>query len=438
MEKSAKTFIGDEVYSLAVELFPICRSITGNGVRRTLEIIGREILDLQVHEVPTGTMCFDWSVPKEWNIRDAYIIDPEGNKIADFMESNLHVLGYSVPIDAEVRLEELNDHLYSIPEQPDAIPYRTSYYSQRWGFCISHDTRQRLKPGIYKVYIDSTLDNGALTYGDLLLPGETDREVLLSTNICHPSLANNELSGPTVTTFLCKWLQSLPKRRYSYRVLFIPETIGSIFYLSRHLDHLKTNVDAGFNLTCIGDDRAYSFLPSKRGDSLADRVALHVLRHVHPQFKLYTFLDRSSDERQYCSQHVDLPVVSVMRSKYREYPEYHTSKDDLSLISPEGLSGGYEVMRRCISCLERNLTYAAAFPCEPQLGKRGLYPTVSSGINPRSVKTMMNFISYCDGTRDFLDIADLLDVPMWELYDVVDTLIQEKILTPVARKMAKK
>jgi aminopeptidase-like protein len=420
--------IGEKIYELACELFPINRSITGQGVRETLRILQRELSDLQIHEVPSGTPCFDWSVPKEWNICDAYIIGPDGKKIADFHENNLHVVGYSTPVDKTVSLSELKRHLYSLPEQPDAIPYVTSYYEERWGFCIEDKKKALLKKGEYKVYIDSTLKHGSLTYGEIIIPGNSEKEVFLSTYICHPSMANNEVSGPVVTTFLGKWLQSLRSRKYTYRIVFVPETIGSIAYISFNLGQLKKHVIAGFNVTCVGDERAYSYLPSRSGNTLADRVAIHVLNHISPDFKKYSYFNRGSDERQYCSPGVDLPVVSVMRSKYREYPEYHTSKDDLDFISPEGLFGGYNSLKQCIICLERNETLCMSNPCEPQLGKRNLHPTLGARDAYNSIKIVMGLIGYCDGTKDLLEIAERTGLRMQDLFETVDKLKEEGLL----------
>ena len=315
--------IGLQMHQLVAKAFPICRSITGDGVRETLRIIS-DIIPLAIHEVPTGTAAFDWSVPKEWNIRDAYIADENGNKVVDFRKNNLHVVGYSIAVDKWITLSELQEHLYSLPEQPDTVPYVTSYYKERWGFCISHDKRRQLLNGKYHVFIDSTLEDGNLTYGEYLIKGETGQEVFLSTYVCHPSMANNELSGPVVTAFIAKWLSSHP-RKYTYRIIFIPETIGSITYLSRYLEELKKKVLVGFNVSCIGDDRGYSYVASRYGKSFADKVASNVLSFKYPDFIKYSFLDRGSDERQYCSPGVDLPLVTLSRSKYGTYPEYHTS-----------------------------------------------------------------------------------------------------------------
>ena len=384
--------------------------------------------ELRPVEVPTGTKCFDWEVPREWNIRNAYIIDPDGNRICDFRKSNLHVVGYSTPVDRTISLDDLQGHLYSLPDQPDAIPYVTSYYEERWGFCITHKERVQLKKGDYKVFIDSDLKDGHLTYGELIIPGLTDQEIFLSTYLCHPSMANNELSGPVVTTYLAKWIAGLRSRKYTYRIIIIPETIGSITYLSRNYKELKNKVIAGFNITCIGDERAYSYLPSRRTNALSDIAVLHVLKHLHPDFIRYSYLDRGSDERQYCSPGIDLPVCSVMRSKYGCYTEYHTSLDDLEIVTPTGLMGGYEVLRKSIECVELNERLRTTVYCEPQLGKRGLYPTISTKSSGTLVSNMMNFLAYCDGTLSTLEIAEKIDVPLWELTKTIEDLKKKQLL----------
>ena len=413
---------------MCVDLFPICRSITGNGVRQTLSYIKDLLPDLQLHEVPSGTKAFDWTVPKEWNVKDAYIIDPDGDKVVDFQKNNLHLVGYSVPVRKTISLEELQEHLYSLPEQSSAVPYVTSYYSPRWGFCITHERRKNLKPGNYHVFIDSTLTDGSLTYGELILPGLSDKEILLSTYICHPSMANNELSGPAVTTYLAKWLTGLDKRIFTYRIIFSPETIGSIVYLSKNLQKMKNNIIAGFNITCVGDNDDYSYLPSRYGNTLADRIALHVLTHTHPDYKRYSFLDRGGDERQYCSPGVDLPVVSVMRTKYGQYPEYHTSLDDLNFISPEGLLGGYYVLKKCLECLETNNTLINTVTCEPQLGQRGLYKTLSMKRDQKNSKDVLNLLAYCDGSNDLIAVADIINRPLWELMPLIEALMKNNLL----------
>lgn len=414
--------IGDSIYSLATRLWPISRSITGDGVRKTLSILKEHLPALKVHEVPSGTKAFDWEIPKEWNIREAWIEGPDGRRIADFSEHNIHLVSYSVPVDKAMSLEELQPHLHSLPDLPEAIPYITSYYSEQWGFCLSHSDRSKLKPGNYRVYIDATLAPGSLTYGEVVIPGETDEEIFLSTNICHPSMANNELSGPCVTTYLGKWLSELPTRRYTYRIIFIPETIGSITYLSRNLDHLKQHVVAGFNIVCIGDDRCYSYLASRAGNTLSDQAALHVLKHISPDFKRYSYLNRGSDERQYCAPGVDLPIASIMRSKYMEYPEYHTSLDNLDFVTPEGLGGGFNALQRAIETIEFNCVPMVTVLAEPHLSKHGLYPKLSTLASHDVVKPMMNLIAYSDGKHSLLDIAEIMRVPVWELMSIYQKL----------------
>jgi aminopeptidase-like protein len=418
---------GEAIYAFAKTIFPIHRSITGDGVRQTLSMIADLLPGFQTFEVPSGTKAFDWEVPDEWNIDEAYVEDPSGQRIIDFRDHNLHVVAYSEPVDTVVSLNELQEHLHSLPDRPAAIPFITSYYGRRWGFCLSHNQRQRLVDGNYRVVIKSRLARGHLTYGELLIRGTEPGEVLLSTYVCHPAMGNNETSGMAVTTFLARWLQSQP-RRLSYRVLFLPETIGSIVYLSRHLEDMKRRTIAGFQITCVGDDRAFSFVPSRLGGTLADRVARHVLDHHAAGWREYSFLQRASDERQYCYPLVDLPVVSVMRSKYHEYPEYHTSDDDLTLISPAGLGGAFAVLRHCLSALEQNATYLVTMPCEPQLGKRGLYPDLSTGRVGEDVNNILNVLTYCDGRHDLVGIAERVRIPIERCAAIASTLHQHGLI----------
>jgi len=422
--------IGKEIHNLCWQLFNINRSITGNGVRQTLSTLKELIPDLSITEVPTGTSVFDWTIPKEWKVNDAFIISPDGKKICSFKENNLHLVGYSTPIHAKLSLSELQNNLYSLPDQPTAIPYITSYYKERWGFCLTQQQRDGLEDGEYEVFIDSELFDGFLTYGELLIKGKTDREIFISTYICHPSMANNELSGPTVATFIAKWLSSRASNRYSYRFVFIPETIGSITYLSRYKDYLKANVFAGFNVTCIGDNRDYSYLPSRNGESISDTVAKHVLKYICPTYKSYKWTDRGSDERQYCSPGIDLPIASIMRTKYGSYDEYHTSLDDLTkVVTPEGLDGGYIALKSAIEALEENRYPKINVFGEPQLGKRGLYPTLSTKTSAMEVRLMMDLITWSDGSNSMLEIAELCEVPIWELYPIVEKLSDLKLLT---------
>ena len=418
--------IGQEMYDWAVDLFPINRSITGNGVRQTLNYIKDIVPEMNIIEVPSGTKCFDWTVPKEWNCDDGYIIDPDGNKICDFKNNNLHVVGYSTPIDKEIEYEELIEHLYHIEDQPTAIPYITSYYSERWGFCLSSNKFKKLKKGTYKVKINSELKDGNLTYGEIKIKGESEKEIFLSTYVCHPSMANNELSGPVVTTALVNFVKSIKNRKYSYRIVFIPETIGSITYISRNIDEMKKNIIAGFNISCIGDDRSYSYIPTRYGNTLSDKVSKHILKNI--DYVEYSFLDRGSDERQYCSPGVDLPIATICRTKYGAYPEYHTSLDDLTVISPNGLYGGYDKLKKAIELLENNNYYKVNVLCEPQLGKRGLYPTISTKTSGAIVKNMMNFIAYADGNNDLIDIANIIGVQAEELFEIVEKMKKAELI----------
>ena len=421
--------IGQKIYHLAKELWPLNRSITGEGLRTTLNIINQHIPNLKTHSVKTGTKVFDWTVPEEWLVREAYIVDPNGKKICDFSKNNLHLLGYSEPFSGILTLKELKEHLYTLPDQPNAIPYVTSYYKKRWGFCLSQNELNSLESGNYKIKIDSELFDGQLNYGELILPGKSKEEVLLSTYICHPSMANNEISGIAVLTYLTKWLQELEERKYTYRIIFIPETIGSITYLSKNYKVMKKNIIAGFNVTCVGDNRAYSYLPSRNGSTLSDDVSKHVLKWIDPKYVKYSWLNRGSDERQYCAPGIDLPIASIMRTKYEEYPEYHTSLDNLTdVVSPEGLDGGYWAIKKALELIERNKKYNTSILGEPQMGKRGLYPNLSIKLNNYNVKLMMDFISFCDGKTSLIEIAERLNVPTWDLYELVEKLELEKLI----------
>ncbi|ENJ2494795.1 DUF4910 domain-containing protein [Campylobacter jejuni] len=414
---------GKAMYELACELFPIPRSITGQGFRDSLEILNKTLGGgmLKFHSIKSGTKVFDWIVPDEWNVKEAYIITPEGEKICDFKKHNLHLLNYSEAIDQEIELEELQDHLYSIEEMPDAIPYVTSYYKRRWGFCLTHNERKKLKKGKYKVYINAKHDeNGVLDYADFILPSTQNSkdEILISTYLCHPSMANNELSGPVVAIFLAKWLLSLKERKYHYRFVIIPETIGSIVYLSKHLEHLKKHVKAGFVLSCLGDDHAYSLIHTPKENTLSDKVALHTLKNKE-NFKAFSFLDRGSDERQYNAPLVNLGIVGVCRTRYGDYDGYHNSKDDLNFISEKGLMGGLQSMQEMILNLEINAVYENTIVCEPNLGKRGLYHTLSTA---NDIPLACNFLAYCDGENDIIDIANILNMQAYEFKELLEKI----------------
>jgi len=428
---------GEKMYELAEKLFPICRSLSGNGVRTTLNILKEICPELNIIEIPSGTQVFDWKIPKEWNINDAYIKDHAGRKILDFKNSNLHVMGYSIPIHKKIKKNELLSYIYTEPSQPDVIPYIVSYYKEHFGFCMTENQRKQIEAEYsddseFEVCIDSTLEDGYLTYGEIIIPpvkpNKINNEIFLSTYICHPSMANNELSGPCLAIFLADWIKSMPQRRYTYRIIFIPENIGSITYLSKNLNILRQNVNVGFNLTCVGDDRTYSYIETRYADTLSDKVIQNVLKFHYPDYKRYPFLKSGSDERRYQAPGVDLPVVGFSRSLYDEYPEYHTSADNLLLISPAGLQGSFEVMMQCIIALENNYKYKVTTTCEPQLGRRGLYPTVSKKGQYDEIYKMLNFLSYADGTNDLIDISNIIKVPVKELLELVTLLSANRLI----------
>ena len=424
-------YLGEEIYKLAASLFPIYRSLTGEGVRETIRVINDYLacneVRLNTYEVPSGTNVFDWTVPKEWEIKQAYIEDKNGKRIIDMKDSNLHVLGYSVPVDKWVSLGELKKMVYTQPDQPTVIPYVTSYYKERYGFCMSQKQLDSLEDGDYHIVIDSKLFDGSLTYADLIIPGETEEELMFTSYTCHPSMANNECSGPALLAAIIKFVKGMKNRKYTYRFVLNPETIGSITYLSYNLDALKNNLVAGIVLSCVGDDREYSIIHSRYADTIADKSLESILRKKN-NFKEYSFLERGSDERQYNAPGVELPVVGFCRSKYGEYPEYHTSADDMTLVSPSGFQGAFETLVQWIVCMEKNGRYKMTVLGEPQLGKRGLYPTVSQKGSYGGIKTMMNLITYSDGKNDLFDIGNIIDVPPFELIDTIDKLFANGLI----------
>ncbi len=390
------------------QLWPICRSLTGAGVRDSLAVLEKE-MELKHTEVPSGTQVFDWIVPKEWAIRDAYILTPDGTKIANFKENNLHVLNYSAPVHREMSLHELKEHIYTLSSQPDVIPYVTSYYKEKWGFCMSHNELLGLKEGTYKVVIDSTLFDGVLNYAEAVLPGSSGQQVLFSTYICHPSMANNELSGPLTALALYRRLKNLPNRKYTYRFLFAPETIGVIAYLAKEGNTLKKQLAAGYVLTCCADRGIPTYKRSKHQSALVDEMALHVLENKAAKFNTIPFSVGGSDERQYCSPGFNLPVGSLMRTPYQQYKEYHTSADNKEFISFEHLLQTVDLYEAIVHGLELNEKYFNAVQYgEPQLGKRGLYPDSVTAEDPREeLHRLLHFLSFADGNTSLLEIAKL-------------------------------
>ena len=419
----------NKIFQLIKKLWPLNRSLSGKDTVKTLEILKKINKNLQIKKIRSGIKVFDWVTPDEWKISDAWIKNEKGKKIVDFKKNNLSIVGYSIPVDKKIKLNELKKKLYSLPEQPNAIPYVTSYYKKDWGFCITEYKKKKLKEQSYHVFIDSELKRGNLHYGELLLRGKSKKEIFLSTYICHPSMANNELSGPCLTIFLSQWIASLKNRYYTYRIVFVPETIGSIFYIRKNLNKLKKNMKAGFVITCVGDERCYSYLPSRMENTLSDKVAKHILKWNIKSYKKYTWLDRGSDERQYCWPGIDLPVASVMRSKYGNYPEYHTSLDRIGrVVSKRGLSGSFTVYQKIITTLENNFRYLSNTYCEPFLSKKDLYPNIGIKKNNLSSKLTLDILSYCDGKHTLLDISDNLNISTTSALKNIKKLIKFKLI----------
>ncbi len=416
------------------KLFTICRSITGNGVRETLKEIKKNFPKLKILEIPSGSKAFDWTVPPEWNITNAFVLDKNGKKIIDFKKNNLHLIGYSKPINQYVSKKTLLSHIYSLPKQPLAIPYMTSYYKRFWGFCINHKEKILIEKKYkesdkFKVFIDSSLNNkGNLTYGEFIIKGKSKQEILISTYICHPSMANNELSGPIVSMSLMSYYQKIKNLNKTIRFIFIPETIGSIIYLHKHLEYLKENVIGGYNLSCLGDNRQYSFMPTKYDNTLSDFAAKKAFKKLRLKYRKYSFLERGSDERQYNSPGIDLPISSIFRTKYGCYPEYHTSLDNFNLVTLKGLNGGYRVVKTAIDYLLQNIIPKNNFLCEPQMGKRKLYPTLSIKKAQNSVRDYMNFIQYADGKNDLKQISDRIKLKYKDVVKIYRLLKKRKIV----------
>jgi aminopeptidase-like protein len=422
--------MGDQMYEFAASLYPICRSITGNGLRETLAMVAGRI-PLQTFEVASGTPVFDWIVPKEWNIRDAFIADPYGTRLVDFRQSNLHVMNYSVPVHSKMPFSDLRPHLFTIPEHPQWHPYRTSYYQQDWGFCLSHEQLLSLDDKAeYEVCIDSSLEDGFLTHGECYLPGQTTDEILISCHVCHPSLANDNLSGMAVATFLARAL-SMQELRYSYRFLFIPGTIGAITWLARNRGPID-RVRHGLVLTCLGDPGTFHYKKSRRGDAEVDRAAAVVLKHQSEPGEVLEFSPYGYDERQYCSPGFNLPVGCLMRSVWGTFPEYHTSADNLDFIRPEHLAGSLRVCLSIVDVLENNACYRNLNPyCEPQLGRRDLYKSTGGGTIGEEVNARLWVLNLSDGTNSLLDVAERSGLPFGLLRDAAHLLHENGLLARV-------
>ena len=429
-EQFQKEHFGQKMHALITRLYPICRSITGNGVRETLQIINQYI-PLKIHEVPTGTTVFDWTVPKEWNVRDAYIKNSLGQKVIDFQESNLHLVSYSVPIKKRMPLTELKDHLYTLPDRPGWIPYRTSYYKEDWGFCLSHNQLVELKDGEYEVCIDTSLKAGSLTYGEYYLPGATRDEVLISCHICHPSLCNDNLSGISLATYLAKHLSSL-SLRYSYRFLFIPGTIGAITWLSLN-ENKVSRIKHGLVVAGVGDSGRITYKKTRRGDAEIDGAVIHALKESEEDYEIIDFFPYGYDERQYCSPGFNLPVGCLMRTPYSRYPEYHTSADNLDFVKPEFLEGSLSKYLEVLNIIENNKRYLNQYPkCEPQLGKRKLYEGMEGKkkqvVDPLAMLWVLNM---SDADHSLLDIAVLGQLKFGEVQTAAQALLEKNLLKEV-------
>jgi len=421
---------GDQMYSFISEMFPICRSITGNGVRNTLEIIRKQI-PIEVHEIPSGTTVFDWEVPKEWNIRDAYIKNSKGEKIVDFANSNLHVLNYSIPVHAKLSLGDLKSHLFYLPDHPDWIPYRTSYYKEDWGFCISYNQLLTLHDDEYEVFIDSTLSSGHLTYGEYFIPGESSEEVLISAHVCHPSLANDNLSGISVSTFLAKYLQQ-KKSRYSYRFLYIPGTIGAIAWLA--MNEAKVGkIKHGLVLSLLGDAGNFTYKKSRQDTAEIDRIVEYVLKSRSAANRVIDFIPYGYDERQFCSPGFNLAVGCLSRTTYGQYPQYHTSADNLSFIKPEYLDESLAIALEIIGVLEANQKFINLNPkCEPQLGKRGLYNLKGGENDSKEFQLALLWtLNLSDGKHSVFDIARRSNIHLKHIKEAADRLLDCKLLEEV-------
>jgi aminopeptidase-like protein len=421
--------VGQDIFDLIAELYPICRSITGDGVRQTLSVI-EQFIPLQQHEVPSGTPVLDWTVPKEWNIRDAYVANERGERVIDFQQNCLHVVGYSVPVKGKFLLKDLKKHLFTIPEHPAWIPFRYSYYDANWGFCLAHRDFEELEDGEYEVFIDSSLENGSLTYGEYYLPGSSTDELLISIHIDHPAMCNDNLSGVAVATVLAAYLSHVENRRLSYRFIFIPTTIGSITWLSRNEENLD-QIKYGFALTCVGDEGGFTWKETRRGGTEIDRVVKCALRESKEKHELWGFTPFGFDERQYCSPGFNLPVGCLFRTYSHHYPQNHTSADDLTLMSPEKLAGSLVLIARIVTILEGNASYLNTSPKgEPQLGKRGIYRKMGGPIIEQNLIHLFWVLNYSDGEHSLLDIAEMSQFAFSDLRKAADILLEHGLLVP--------
>lgn len=416
------------IFKLAKKLWPIHRTIVGPGIRTSLKVIKSEQNLIKIKSVKTGTKVYDWKIPKEWEVKDAWI-KYNNRKVVDYKKNNLHIVGHSIAIDKKINFNELKKKIHHIKRIQNAVPYVTSYYKKYWGFCMSYKKFKKLKSGQYHVFIDTKFKKGNLNYGELVFKGKSKKEILFSTYLCHPSLANNEISGPCVNTFLTKYVENIKDRYYTYRFIFIPETIGSITYISKKFSHLKKNLLAGFNISCVGDERAYSYVSSRKGDTMADYVANKILYQVDKKFKKYDWLSRGSDERQFCSPGVDLPICTISRSKFGEYPEYHNSLDTLGkVVTTKGLSSSLKLLKKIVVHFENNFYYNSVHKCEPFMTKRKLYNSLSKFNQSKKDNYLMNVLSSCDGKTDFDTICKINKLSKIKALKAVRILIKKNLI----------
>ena len=423
---------GAEMYSWMKDLFPLNRSLSGEGNRKTLKYLRDLVPNMKISEFKSGYPAFDWIIPHEWNVENAFIERSDGSRVAEFSNCNLHLVGYSIPIDKIVKKEELLKHIHYVDEMPNAIPYVTSYYENDWGFCISKQEFEKLGDGPFRVYIDSSFkgsgEGGVVNYGEVVLKGRSSQEILFSTYICHPSMANNELSGPVLSVALIKEIANID-HHYTYRFLFLPETIGSIAYLSENYERMRKKTIAGWVLTCIGDTGNFSYIPSRQGNNYADRITKEVLSIKAPEYIAYSWLDRGSDERQFCSPGIDLPVCGITRSKYDTYPEYHTNLDNLGIISEKSLEESLEVLSQIVKKIESQRVPKSTILCEPQMGKRNLYSNLSTRQSySNQTRKIMDVLSYLDGSHTLEDVSKKCGIELTQVNEIIEILLVDEIV----------
>lgn len=425
--------IDNKIYNLGKKIFRINRSITGDGLRKTLFYIKTELKNLKIFEIKSGTKVYDWNVPPEWNVKKAYVEDKNKKKIIDIKNNNLHLVGYSTPRRLYLKKKDLLLRIHTLEKQPEAIPYITSYYKKYWGFCASYNLIKKIKKNYsdndkFFINIESSFKKkGNLTYGELLIPGRSKQEILISTYICHPQMANNELSGPMVSIALAKYFKNKVNEK-SLRFIFIPETIGSITFLKKNINKIKKNIIGGYVLSCIGDERSYSFMPTKYGNSISDIAAKKAFKKLKIKYKQYSFLERGSDERQFNSPGIDLPVASILRSKYGEYPEYHTSLDNFKLVTKKGLNGGFKVAKEAIEIIMNDIVPVSRFLCEPKLQKKNLYESLSTGSGTPDSSKILDFLQYADGKNNIADISKYIKQSLANTYAIYSLLVKNKLL----------